>query len=180
MKYTLEITKHLRQVLKKPLGILIEGAPEETIKIAKNYIKDLKPPLIVAVGDIVSRNLLQADVKINVFVVDGKTLRTSEETIGKSGKYILHLKNRPALIEKKSWKILKKAYSLKDLVEIRVEGEEDLLALPAVMLAPNRSLVFYGQPEIPEIKGPSGLVMIKVNDEKKKEFQGYIDQMNKI
>ncbi|NVM01883.1 MAG: DUF359 domain-containing protein [Candidatus Helarchaeota archaeon] len=177
MEYTLEITKHLRQVLKKPLGILIEGEPEETIKIAKKYIGELNPPLIVAVGDIVSRNLLQANVELNVFIVDGKTLRTSEETIGKSGKHILHLKNRPALIEKNSWEILKKAYLLKQLVEIRVEGEEDLLALPAVMLAPNGSLVFYGQPPI---AGPSGVVMIKVNDEKKKEFQGYIDQMNKI
>ncbi len=177
MEYNLEITKHLRQVLKKPLGILIEGDPEETIKIVKNYIKELKPPLIVAVGDIVSRNLLKAKVEINVFVIDGKTLRTSKEEVGKAGIHVLHLKNRPALIEKNSWEILKKAYSLKELVEIRVEGEEDLLALPAVMLAPNGSLVFYGQPPI---AGPSGVVMIKVNDEKKKEFQGYIDQMNKI
>ena len=180
MEYTLEITKHLRQVLKNPLGILIEGAPKETVKVAEKYITELKPPLLVAVGDIVSRNLLQANIKLNVFIIDGKTLRTSKETIGKSGKHVLNLKNRPALIEKKSWEILKKAYSLNQLVEIRVEGEEDLLALPAVILAPNGSLVFYGQPEIPEIKGPSGLVMIIVNDEKKKEFQGYIDQMNKI
>ncbi|MFX0135690.1 MAG: GTP-dependent dephospho-CoA kinase family protein [Candidatus Hodarchaeota archaeon] len=177
MEYTLEITKHLRQVLKKPLGILIEGEPEETIEIAKKYIAELKPPLIVAVGDIVSRNLLQANVELNVFIIDGKTLRTSKETIGTSGKHIINLKNRPALIEKNSWEILKKAYSLKQLVEIRVEGEEDLLALPAVILAPNGSLVFYGQPPI---AGPSGVVMIKVNDEKKEEFQGYIDQMNKI
>ena len=177
MKYTLEITAHLRQVLKKPLGLLIEGDPEETVMIAKKHIEDLKPPLLVAVGDIVSRNLLNAGVKLNVFIVDGKTLRTSEEEVGTSGIHIINLKNSPAQIDKKSWEILKKAYALKDLVEIRIDGEEDLLALPAVMLAPNGSLVFYGQPPI---AGPSGVVMIKVNDEKKEEFQGYIDQMNKI
>ena len=113
----------------------------------------------------------------DVFIVDGKTLRTSEEEIGTSGIHVITLKNTPAQIDIKSWEILKKAFSLKDLVEIRVEGEEDLLALPAVMLAPNGSLVFYGQPPI---AGPSGVVMIKVNDEKKEEFQGYIDQMKKI
>ncbi|MHA1298103.1 MAG: GTP-dependent dephospho-CoA kinase family protein [Candidatus Helarchaeota archaeon] len=177
MEYTLEITAHLRQVLKKPLGVLIEGAPEETVKIVKKYIKEIDPPLMVAVGDIVSRNLLNAGVKLNVFIVDGKTLRTSKETIETSGFHIINLKNTPAQIDKKSWEILKKAYALKQLVEIRVDGEEDLLALPAVMLAPNGSLVFYGQPPI---AGPSGVVMIKVNDEKKKEFQGYIDQMKKI
>ena len=173
----LEITRHLRQVLKKPLGILIEGAPEDAIKVVKKHIKKIQPPLMVAVGDIVSRNLLQAGVELDVFVVDGKTLRTSKEVIGTSGTHILNLKNSPAQIDKKSWEILKKAYSLKQLVEIRVEGEEDLLAIPAVILAPNGSLVFYGQPPI---AGPSGIVMIKVNDEKKKEFQGYIDQMNII
>ncbi|MHA1377903.1 MAG: GTP-dependent dephospho-CoA kinase family protein [Candidatus Helarchaeota archaeon] len=177
MEYTLEITPHLRQILKKPLGILIEGSPEETIEVAKKYIKTLKPPLVVAVGDIVTRNLLNANVKLNVFIVDGKTLRTSKENIGTSGIHVINLKNIPAQIDKKSWKILKKAFALKQLVEIRVEGEEDLLALPAVMLAPNGSLVFYGQPPI---AGPSGVVMIKVNDEKKEEFQGYIDQMKKL
>ena len=64
LEYNLEITKHLRQILKKPLGLLIEGDPEETVKVAKKYIEELKPPLIVTVGDIVSRNLLEANIKL--------------------------------------------------------------------------------------------------------------------
>ena len=174
LEHNLEITEHLRIILKDPLGFLIEGTPNKTVETVKKYINKIKPPLLVAVGDIVSRNLLKANIKLNTFIVDGKTLRTSKETIGKSGKHLLHLKNPAGQIVAHAWKILKKAYSLKRLVEIRVEGEEDLLALPAVILAPNDSLVFYGQPPI---VGPSGVVMIKVNEEKKKEFRGYIDQM---
>lgn len=175
MDHDLEITDYLRQVLKKPLGTLIEGSPDEAMKVVKKYVKETKPPMLVSIGDIVSRNLLKANIKLNVFIIDGKTLRTSKETIGRSGYHVLHLKNPAAQIVTEAWEILKKAYSLKQLVEIIVEGEEDLLTLPAVIIAPNDSLVFYGQPPI---AGPSGVVMIKVNVEKKEEFQEYINQMN--
>ena len=65
------------------------------------------------------------------------------------------------------------------IIEIFItEGEEDLLGIPAVVLAPIGTLIFYGQPEVLEY--PSGLVMVEVTVEKKREFQGYLDQMQKI
>ena len=45
---------------------------------------------------------------------------------------------------------------------IKVKGEEDLLALPAILLAPLHSIMLYGQMDM-------GIVMVEVTEEKKKE-----------
>ena len=44
-----------------------------------------------------------------------------------------------------------------------VDGEEDLLALVAISVAPDGSLVVYGQPN-------EGLVLVPVTSQKKKEI----------
>jgi len=59
---------------------------------------------------------------------------------------------------------------------IEVDGEEDLLALPAVVDAPPSSVVYYGQPPIPAWAcGPQmqGLVEVEVSEDKKAEA-GYL------
>ena len=176
-KKNLKITKELRTVLGKPLGLLIEGAPDRAIQIAKSNISTIQPPKIICVGDIVSRNLLNAGVKVDIFIIDGKTLRTEKEVIDHSGEEIVTLNNPQGFIMGKIWEILEKALKSSKQFQINVKGEEDLLGLPAVVLAPLNSLVFYGQPPI---FGPSGLVMIQVTEEKRKEFQGYIDMMKEF
>lgn len=47
---------------------------------------------------------------------------------------------------------------------IVVKGEEDLLALPAILMAPLHSIVLYGQIDL-------GIVMIEVTEEKKREVE---------
>jgi hypothetical protein len=51
-----------------------------------------------------------------------------------------------------------------------VSGEEDLLTLPAVLLAKNGSRVFYGQPG-------KGMVLIEVNAKTKKKVKKLVDEM---
>jgi hypothetical protein len=48
-------------------------------------------------------------------------------------------------------------------LKIVVEGEEDLAAIPAVLSAPQGSVVAYGQPG-------EGVVLIKVTESKRREF----------
>ncbi|MHA1784404.1 MAG: GTP-dependent dephospho-CoA kinase family protein [Candidatus Helarchaeota archaeon] len=174
LRKNLKITKELRTILGKPLGLLIEGDFERTVQIAKVNIKQINPPKIICVGDVVSRNLLNAGIKVNIFIIDGKTLRTEKEEVGFSGEQKIVISNPQGFIMSKVWEILEEAMKSDKQVEILVNGEEDLLGLPAVILAPLNSLVFYGQPPI---FGSSGLVMIHVTKEKVKEFQNYIDMM---
>jgi uncharacterized protein (UPF0218 family) len=55
-------------------------------------------------------------------------------------------------------------------VVIRVEGEEDLLALPAAMLAAVGSMIIYGQPLV-------GLVVIRVTPETRSEVRELMESM---
>ena len=57
--------------------------------------------------------------------------------------------------------------------KIVINGEEDLLALPAVLFAPEGSFVVYGQPK-------EGVVVIKVTAEKKAEVKLIIDEMEVV
>jgi len=173
----LRLTKELRTILGKPLGLLIEGPADRTVKIAKSNIQALNPPKVICVGDIVSRNFLKAGIKVDIFVVDGKTLRTSHEELGFTGEEVVKINNPQGFIMIKAWEVLEQALNSNNQVEIRVSGEEDLLGLPAVILAPRKSLIFYGQPPI---FGASGLVMIEVTEDKVKEFKEYIEMMQEF
>ena len=53
---------------------------------------------------------------------------------------------------------------------IVVEGEEDLLTLIAVLYAPENSFVIYGQPH-------SGVVVVKVTGQKKRQVQEFLNAM---
>jgi uncharacterized protein (UPF0218 family) len=53
---------------------------------------------------------------------------------------------------------------------INVEGEEDLMGFPAVLLAPDDSAVLYGQPEV-------GIVWIPINEENRKIAKDLLEEM---
>ena len=55
-------------------------------------------------------------------------------------------------------------------VKVQVEGEEDLFTPLAVALAPDKSLVVYGQPN-------QGLVAVTVNRETRRKVQLVLDAM---
>lgn len=54
---------------------------------------------------------------------------------------------------------------------IVIKGEEDLLALPAILLAPLDSLVLYGQMDL-------GIVAVKVTEKRKKEVMRILTKFN--
>jgi uncharacterized protein (UPF0218 family) len=51
-----------------------------------------------------------------------------------------------------------------------VDGEEDLLALVAVLSAPEDALVVYGQPHV-------GIVVVKVTEETREKMRHIVDAM---
>ncbi|MBD3230861.1 MAG: DUF359 domain-containing protein [Candidatus Lokiarchaeota archaeon] len=180
-----KITPELIRILKKPLGKFFEGSVDETIIKVKEYFSNLNensyPPLIASVGDICTDTLYNNGIDIDIGIIDGKTLRTSEEVVKFPTKNIFKLSNKKGYIENNSWSIIKDAIeSEKRPILIEVDGEEDLLTLIVVLEAPMKSIVFYGQPPIESYNMKQGLVMIKVTPEKKKEFLGYLEKMELI
>ena len=57
------VTPELRVKLKEPFGMLIQGSIPETMGKMENIVKQENPPRIVSVGDAISRNLHEHNMK---------------------------------------------------------------------------------------------------------------------
>lgn len=127
----------------------------------KKFQKDLIPPeaKVVCVGDVSLDELLEAGVVPDVAIVDGKVMRKFRGVRRLEGFEVVKVHNDPGTISGEAWEALEKALE-KEKVQIIVEGEEDLLALPAIYLAPLGSVVVYGQPK-------EGMVVVFVDNSKK-------------
>ncbi len=102
--------------------------------------------MIVAVGDIVAKNLVSAGMEPKIVVIDGKTRRTEVGAGRFPGYSSQPLTNPQAHIVEAVWEKLGAAFSSQRKTVIEVKGEEDLLSIPAILLAPEGSFVVYGLP----------------------------------
>ncbi|MFX1598793.1 MAG: GTP-dependent dephospho-CoA kinase family protein [Promethearchaeota archaeon] len=168
----LRITPRLRQELKKPQGILLEGPAAANVRKIKELVKASKPPKLITVGDVVTSNLIKANILPDLCIVDGKTLR-GKFKIDLKTKKNFRLRNPKGTVNAKAWEVIKRAISSEVKVGIIVEGEEDLLTIPAVLLAPDHAIVIYGQPDI-------GVVVVNINEETKEHYRNLAKQMEEI
>ncbi len=163
----------LKSELRKLHGELYRGDGQDT---ARQIIKALKNPTkIIAVGDIVTFNLLNAGLVPDISFVDERTKRVP------AADHIMHgtkhprfttvtVENPPGIITEGLLHEVSKAMDSDSPVRIFVKGEEDLAALPAIAMAPLSSVVIYGLPD-------EGAVVVKVTPDKKKEIHSLIDKM---
>lgn len=168
-KYTLPSS--LRKSLRDPLGTIIARQDNEikkTGKKAASFIGALSPSLVISVGDIATESLQDAGLTPHISVIDFKTRRAhliEPHEIPKND-YVLNPAGtlcQPAV--KKLYKIVKKYLKDRISTQLIVKGEEDLLTLPAILLAPIGAVIVYGQYEV-------GLVVVKVDlDIKKKVME---------
>jgi len=160
MKRIAVFDEELKERVRKPLGRLIQGAPSETSRILIDELRRVSGK-IIAVGDRVSRELSALGVRVDVYIVDDKIERQSVEPFTMRGAVELCCENEPGTISEDAYAAVRDAVSMNGPVVVRVRGEEDLLALVAIIEAPLRSLVIYGQPRM-------GVVLVDV-DEKSKQ-----------
>lgn len=144
----------LRPILRKPFGKIVRNPKPEGF--------------IIAIGDIVVSTLISNGITPNVSVFDG----ISDRRVISDKMVLYNLPNQfkseindPGTINAKSVIALEKL--IRNSVEknlknsLKIVGEEDLLAIPAILLAPLGSKVVYG------LKG-KGAVMVDINEEVKK------------
>jgi uncharacterized protein (UPF0218 family) len=160
----------LRKELKKPQGILIQGPFEETMNKLKEYVTKENPSTIISVGDVVSQNLVESGISVDILIVDNKTMRKAIQPITAIAQQTLYTKNPAGTITEEAWDTIKRALQLKVKTKIIVEGEEDLLTLVTVLSAPEDAFVVYGQPKV-------GVVLVKVNDKSRKNMRRIVDLM---
>jgi uncharacterized protein (UPF0218 family) len=155
------LTSQLRRKLKKPLGILICGSSDQILGLVRDYVDKEKPPKVVTVGDQVSKNLSSSDLRPDILIVDNKTMRKKIKPISASADKVVAVRNPPGTITCEAWAALDQAVQDSETTKIVVEGEEDLLALVAIIVAPENSVVIYGQPR-------RGIVLVRTTSEMKR------------
>jgi uncharacterized protein (UPF0218 family) len=136
----------------------------------KELINEEKPSLIVSVGDVVSRNMIEYGVSPHVLIVDSKVMRKPIQPITVDANQTLYAKNPPGAITDEAWDAIKNAIEQKGQTRVMIEGEEDLLTLAVVLVAPENALVVYGQPH-------RGIVVVKVTAETKERMRRIVDAM---
>jgi len=160
----------LRKKLAIPFGILLSGSPNVTMQELVKYIEKHNPKKIIVVGDVVAANALRLGIFVDIFVVDNKTMRREIEPALIRAKKDMSAKNPRSTITREAWAVIARAMKEKQTVKVSIEGEEDLLVLPAVLSAPIGSLVIYGQPN-------EGVVLVNVTRSKKREAMSIMELM---
>ena len=164
------LTEKTRIKLKHPLGKLIIGSPDETMPIVQELIRQNKPTKICVVGDFLSQKAIEYNLKIDLWIFDGKVMRqpVSNYLLPKITSVKTH--NPPGTITAESMKVVK-GITYDRPQAIFVCGEEDLLTLLVIQYAPLNTLVLYGQPRV-------GVVAIMVTDKMKFEVNNILNQMS--
>ncbi|MEB3773725.1 MAG: DUF359 domain-containing protein [Desulfurococcales archaeon] len=126
-------------------------------------LSGLSPNGISCIGDIVSRYCIQLQESAMLLVIDGKTRRTSridEDPLVRMaverGYRVRRVVNPPGGITYEAIEVVCSAIENRVNSLILVEGEEDMLALPAIACTRPGGLVIYGIPGI-------GATLVKVN-----------------
>lgn len=164
------LTPSLREKLKSPLGLLIKGSFNETMRKLKELIEKEKPLMVISVGDVVSDNMMKHGLSPQVLIVDNKVMREPITPIPVQVDQTLHAKNPPGTLTNEAWSVMQEALKREKRTKVLVEGEEDLLTLAAVLCAPENSFVVYGQPS-------EGIVVIKVTEQEKEMVRQIVEAM---
>ena len=165
----MQLPDDLRDQLKTPLGNLISDNDPNKENIIKKISAEL---VIITVGDRTTENMLQLGLKPQIQIIDGLEKRSecavpADDTINTK----LSCKNPPGEITEESIQVIQRAFSSEPPVRITVDGEEDLLVIPACIFAPENSVVMYGQPN-------EGLVIVTITPEIQAKVQKILDAMN--
>jgi uncharacterized protein (UPF0218 family) len=159
----------LRDKLKEPLGILVNE--RDLFKLIK------EEKYIVSVGDQVTYTLLKNNIEPAFCIIDFKIKRNQysdeiKKVIQSFGKRHVIIKNPQKFITNDLWEAIESAYLNigKDALRIEIEGEEDLAALPAILLAPRDVTIIYGLPN-------KGVVIVKAIEKNKKKVKEILNRM---
>ena len=161
-KEKLVLPFRFRDDFKKPIGELVLGS-----KKLKTKTKNL---FVITVGDIVTSTLVSLGKAPNLSIFDFKTKREEihDETILSFLPLPdITLSNEPGTISSITAGVIHNLI-LKNLDDkrpysIKIIGEEDLLTIPAILLAPIHSIVLYGLRDV-------GAVVVHVTLQKKKNL----------
>lgn len=163
------LIQKVAQLLKQPFGTLIPDKKVTKQKIS-SMLKGVKK--VVAVGDATTERLVSFGITPDVAVIDGKERRSKRNYPANYPATEMRCANPAGTISRDAVKVLQDALEARPPVRVLVDGEEDLLALPAFAMAPEGSVVLYGQPL-------EGMVVVEITIAKQRQAKDLMDKLSK-
>ena len=103
-------------------------------------------------------------------IIYNKEMRVQTKPLEAAVRRTFRVRNEPGTISSNAWAAVHEAVQSGNAVMI-VDGEEDLLTLVAMAVAPLGSFVIYGQPG-------EGVVLVEVDGEARKKAHSFLEGMN--
>jgi uncharacterized protein (UPF0218 family) len=161
------LPENLRPKLSKPLGRLFvpsEIGGEAFMGIVK------RSHMVVTVGDKVTETVGNLGRTPDIQVVDGKENRKGREPPAVPFARLIQVENPAGGLTNEAIEGIRKAFQGKKPARVMVDGEEDLMAIPVIALAPVSAVVFYGQPG-------EGMVAVRADAKSKSRNRAILAEM---
>ncbi len=157
-----------KYILKRPFGTLVREKDITKQKIL-SMLEDAKK--IITVGDATTERLISFGITPDIAVIDGLERRSRRDhSINYHAKEML-CTNPAGTISKEAVHALQIALETSPPITVKVQGEEDMLALPLFTMAPKGSAVLYGQPL-------EGIVLVYITEEKQNQAKDVMDKIS--
>ena len=155
-----------REAFKRPLGPISTDI--------ESILAEADGP-VITVGDVVSYHAVEAGHQPALSIVDGRTKRSAvdpeiAETLAEERERSLSACNPPGTLTTSLVSGITEGLATDEPVQLVVDGEEDLAALPAVVRAPDGASVLYGQPD-------AGVVHVRVNEDTRAKAWELLDKL---
>lgn len=147
------LPESLRIRLARPVGRLFSAEEVKGHSFAEVV---RRAPMVITVGDRVTETLGAQGRVPDVQVVDSKENRKKRAPPDVAYARKIEVGNPPGTITEGAIEGIREALRGQKPVRVAVNGEEDLLAIPVIALAPVSAVIFYGQPG-------EGIVVVRVD-----------------
>ena len=143
MRGVFRLPEGMRKKLARPLGRVFKGEEVSSPEF-ESLVSESK--MIITVGDRVTDTVGGLGRTPDIQVVDGVERRKRREPPKVPYSRLVEVKNPAGTLTQGAIDGMRKAFGGSKPVRVMVEGEEDLITILAVAMAPVSAVVFYGQP----------------------------------
>lgn len=147
----------------------MRGEVDDNLEKLSEILENSRPPMFAAVGDYVTRNIIEAGMQPDIAVIDHRIMREDVEPFNfrREKAYVL---NPQGSVTVESQRVLHDAITFNRKLGVVVEGEEDLLVLPLMAMMPTGSVIVYGQPR-------EGMVVVTLTEERRRWAKHFMTMM---
>lgn len=161
----------LRSILSQPFGEVYKN------EAVSELLKKLHGTDVLCIGDKTADVVLKSGNAPLLVIVDGMVERETyakdwQNSVELTSYKKLFIKSGPGFISHEAFASLTNWVKEKAPTVMIIDGEDDLLTLPAILAAPIGSVVLYGQPK-------EGMVVVAVTDETKLKARDFLRSFTK-